>query len=124
MGVAGGLGSHQVTAQTVLDLLNRNQLGVAVGDVLAGGDDLLADLDAILVEVSDILSHLARPAEQLVRQVSVEGLDVNPDLVSRHHGRGRIDTERLRRALVLGPAQKSDYAQRARQYPTGAERSL
>src|SRR5262249_25072662 len=85
VGSAGGLGDHQVTAQAVLDLLDWNLLRVAVGDVLAGGNDLLADLDAVLVEVLDIVSHLAWLAEQLIDQVSVESLDVDLNLVSRHH---------------------------------------
>src|SRR4029077_3101048 len=73
VGIAGGLGDHQVTAQAVLDLLDGNLLRVAVGDVLAGGNNLLADLDAVLVEVFNVISHLARLAEQLIDQVSVEG---------------------------------------------------
>src|SRR5262249_13215863 len=124
VGITGGLRDHQVTAQAVLDLLDWNLFRVAVGDVLAGGNDLLANLDAILVEVLDVVSHLAWLAEQLIDQVSVESLDVDLDLVSRYHGRCGIDADGLHRVPVLRPAEKNDNTQYGGQHPTTSQCNL
>jgi len=83
-----------------------------------------ADLDAVLVEVFDVVSHLARLAEQLVDQVSVEGLDVDLDLVSRHHRRCGIDADGLHRVPVLSPAEKNDDTQYGSQHPTASQCDL